>query len=231
MSLIGAGNPTANAAIRSKPLKLPLWRTAGQAYVLWARNFPELVRTCGLWLLLLAPFIAIDAWWRAPHTAALLRALRHDDPSFDLTPSITALLLSLITLPAAASIAVAWHRSCLETNIQFRDLSAARFRSRRLHIDLRGDLAAGSFRFAGYQAHRGWYGALAYPRCSVSRLLVRHATTIVGVACEGTGAARCHPLRCVAGNQTQYLATVLGVCGLHCPRIRRRQSGVSIAAA
>lgn len=113
MSSDDSGKLAANAASVSKPSKLPFWRTVKQAYALWARNFPDLVRTCWLWLLLLAPFIAIDAWWRAPQFAALLTAARTDQSSFDLTPSITAPLLLLITLPVAASIAVAWHRLVL----------------------------------------------------------------------------------------------------------------------
>jgi hypothetical protein len=117
MSLDDAGKLAASAAALSGPSRLPFWRTVIQAYALWAKNLPDLVRACWLWLLLLAPFIAIEAWWRAPQTAALLEASRSGQ-SFppDQTPVLTiaALLLSLVVmLPAAASIAVAWHRLVL----------------------------------------------------------------------------------------------------------------------
>jgi hypothetical protein len=116
MSLDNAGGPAAGAAALSGSPKLPFWRTVIQAYVLWAKNLPDLVRSCWLWLLLLAPFFAIAAWWQAPHTAALLKASERGQLPPDPTPllSVAALLLSLIvTLPAAASIAVAWHRLVL----------------------------------------------------------------------------------------------------------------------
>jgi hypothetical protein len=30
--------------------KLPLWRTIGQSYAMWARNFPDLVRIAWVWM-------------------------------------------------------------------------------------------------------------------------------------------------------------------------------------
>jgi hypothetical protein len=44
------------------PSKLPLWRTVGQAYAVWARNFPDLVRIVWVWMLLMAPVLAIWMW-------------------------------------------------------------------------------------------------------------------------------------------------------------------------
>jgi hypothetical protein len=95
---------------------LPLWRTVGQAYALWARNFPDLVRACWLWLLVLTPIVAIEAWWRAPHDAALLKAARSAQPFADSSPlmgAAGAIASLIIILPATASIAVAWHRLVL----------------------------------------------------------------------------------------------------------------------
>ena len=102
-------------AIVERP-RLPFWRTVGQAYALWGRNFSVLVRASWLWLLLLTPFLLIEAWLRAPHDAALLKAARSAQLVVEpaLLPGIAALVLSLfVMLPAAASIAVAWHRLVL----------------------------------------------------------------------------------------------------------------------
>jgi hypothetical protein len=46
--------------------KLPLWRTVGLSYRLWAGNFSELVRISWLWLVLMTPVLAIASWRRLP---------------------------------------------------------------------------------------------------------------------------------------------------------------------
>jgi hypothetical protein len=45
------------------PSKLPLWRTIGQAYAVWETKFPDLVHACWLWMLLMAPVLAIWTIW------------------------------------------------------------------------------------------------------------------------------------------------------------------------
>ena len=86
------------------PAKLPLFRTVGQAYALWMRNFSDLVRICWLWMLLMTPVLAI---WN------LMQAGSASRPFGDLTSSLLDLGRSVICLPAIASVAVAWHRLLL----------------------------------------------------------------------------------------------------------------------
>jgi hypothetical protein len=98
------------------PSKLPLWRTIGQAYAVWARNFPDLVRTCWLWMLLMAPILAILMWWQEPHFAEMMQAASARQPFADPNPvltSVTQIAGQVIMLPALASVAVAWHRLLL----------------------------------------------------------------------------------------------------------------------
>jgi hypothetical protein len=94
--------------------KLPLWRTIGQAYAIWARNLPELIRISWLWLLIMTPVLAILMWWQVPTFTALMDAARAGRP--DPAPALTLLaqvLNGVIMLPVLASIAVAWHRLLL----------------------------------------------------------------------------------------------------------------------
>src|SRR5258708_3959704 len=96
--------------------QLPLWKTAGEAYAMWWRNFPDLVRVCWIWMLLTAPLWAIWViWWQEPYLAGRLQEIRAGQP-FDpkaLVPNV-APVVGLIVLPAFASIAVAWHRLLLQ---------------------------------------------------------------------------------------------------------------------
>jgi hypothetical protein len=97
--------------------KLPLWRTIGQAYALWGGNFPDLVRVCWLWMLLMAPVFAFLTWWQAPRAMELLQAARFGQPFVDPNPLLTMLtqiVAKVVGLPALASIAVAWHRLLLK---------------------------------------------------------------------------------------------------------------------
>jgi len=55
--------------------KLPLWRTIGQAYALWARSFPDLLRTVWVWMLVMAPVVAIMTWWQVPHLEEMMQAI------------------------------------------------------------------------------------------------------------------------------------------------------------
>jgi hypothetical protein len=99
------------------PSKLPLWRTIGQAYALWGENLPDLVRVCWLWMLLMAPVFALLTWWQAPHAMEMMQAVRSGRPFVDPNPLLTMLtqmLGKVVTLPALASIAVAWHRLLLK---------------------------------------------------------------------------------------------------------------------
>lgn len=95
------------------PSKLPLWRTIGQAYAAWVRNFPDLVRTCWLWMLLTAPVLAIWMWWEQRHVTDIMHA---GHPFADSSPLLTMVMRiarRVIILPALASVAVAWHRLLL----------------------------------------------------------------------------------------------------------------------
>jgi hypothetical protein len=99
------------------PSKLPLWRTIGQAYVLWGGNLPDLVRVCWLWMLLMAPVFAFLTWWQAPRAMELLQAVRLGQPFVDPNPLLTMLTQivgKVVGLPALASVAVAWHRLLLK---------------------------------------------------------------------------------------------------------------------
>src|SRR6266853_1787472 len=98
------------------PPKLRLWRTVGQAYAVWARNFQDLIRTAWLWMLLTAPVLAIFFWWEEPHLMETMRLTRAGTPFADPEPLLTLvsqIVGQLILLPALASVAVAWHRLLL----------------------------------------------------------------------------------------------------------------------
>jgi hypothetical protein len=92
------------------PSKFPLWRTVGQAYEGWVTNFPELLRICLPWMLLMAPILALLNWWQEPRYAESLF-----QPGADLSPFTVVMDFVgwLVTLPALASVAVAWHRLLL----------------------------------------------------------------------------------------------------------------------
>jgi hypothetical protein len=98
------------------PAKLPLFRTVGQAYTLWIRNFSDLIRICWLWMLLMAPVLAIWNWWQTVHFAEMLQAVSAGQTFVDPNPMFTWLTVFVgkaIMLPALASVAVAWHRLLL----------------------------------------------------------------------------------------------------------------------
>ena len=98
------------------PSKLPLWRTIGQAYSLWARNFPDLLRTVWVWMLVMAPVVAIMTWWQVPHLEEMMQAARAGKGLVDPNPVLTlvmGIVSKVITLPAISSVAVAWHRLLL----------------------------------------------------------------------------------------------------------------------
>ncbi len=98
------------------PAKLPLFRTVGQAYALWVRNFSDLIRICWFWMLLMAPVLAIWNWWQVAHFAEMFQAASTGQTFVDLNPVLTWLTVlvgKVIFLPALASVAVAWHRLLL----------------------------------------------------------------------------------------------------------------------
>ena len=98
------------------PAKLPLFRTVGQAYALWMRNFSDLVRICWLWMLLMAPVLAIWNWWQTAYFAEITQAVAVGQTFVDPHPVftwLTAVVGQAIMLPAVASVAVAWHRLLL----------------------------------------------------------------------------------------------------------------------
>jgi len=93
--------------------KLRLWRTVGQAYALWARNFPDLIRTVWPWMLLTAPVLVVFFWLEEPHLMETMQAASAGRPFADPAPLLTLvsqIVGQLILLPALASTAVAWHR-------------------------------------------------------------------------------------------------------------------------
>jgi hypothetical protein len=97
--------------------QLPLWKTVGEAYAMWVRNFPDLVRACWIWLLLMTPvWVAWTMWWRVPHMEGVFEALRAGEQFDDPNPLVTGAALAIdqiMMLPAVASVAVAWHRLLL----------------------------------------------------------------------------------------------------------------------
>src|SRR5215471_640821 len=98
------------------PSKLPLWRTIGQAYAVWAGHFPDLIRIVWLWMVLMAPILAILNWWQVPYLTGLLRASSSGLPFVDPNPVLTfavQIVSTVIMLPVLASVAVAWHRLLL----------------------------------------------------------------------------------------------------------------------
>ena len=98
------------------PSKLPLFRTIGQAYALWARNFSDLVRICWFWMLLMVPILAIWDWWQTAQLAEIVQGIRFGQAFVDPHPVltwVTVIVSKLIMLPAVASVAVAWHRLLL----------------------------------------------------------------------------------------------------------------------
>jgi hypothetical protein len=107
MSAIAEAAPAA-------PTKLPFWRTLGEAYGVWFKNLPELVRIAWIWLLIMAPIVGLFMWWQAPAMMELMQNARAGKP--DSNPGITTLMQainSIILLPILSSIAVAWHRLLL----------------------------------------------------------------------------------------------------------------------
>jgi len=94
--------------------KLPVWSTVGNAYLIWARNLPELLRMSWLWLIVYTPLAYLFWWYSQPYFIASMQAI-HPHRS-NLTPVLNqalGLLGNLITLPMLASIAVGWHRLLL----------------------------------------------------------------------------------------------------------------------
>ena len=99
-----------------RPAKLPLFRTVGQAYALWIRNFSDLVRICGPWMVLMAPVLLVWNWMQSAHLAELVNVFNSGRPFVDPNPMLTGLQVlagKLVMLPPLASAAVAWHRLLL----------------------------------------------------------------------------------------------------------------------
>ena len=98
------------------PSKLPLWRTIGEAYAVWAGNFSDLIRIVWLWLVLMAPILAILNWLQVPYLTGLIQASASGRPFADPNPMLTLVIQVLsvvVILPVLASVAVAWHRLLL----------------------------------------------------------------------------------------------------------------------
>jgi hypothetical protein len=94
--------------------KLPVWKTVGEAYAVWARNFPALIRIAWLWLVITAPIVFALMWWQAPHMAEIMMNARTGAP--DPSPGVTVMMQvfnGIVLIPILSSIAVAWHRLLL----------------------------------------------------------------------------------------------------------------------
>lgn len=101
-------------AAEAAPVKLPLWRTIGEAYSVWFKHLPELIRIAWLWILIMAPIVGLFMWWQAPAMLELMQNARAG--RLDPNPGVTVLMQainSIILLPILSSIAVAWHRLLL----------------------------------------------------------------------------------------------------------------------
>ena len=95
-------------------MKLPVWRTVGQAYGIWVSNMPELFRIAWLWLLVMIPIAGILMWWQVPQMLDMMQTVRAGKP--DPNPGFTLVaqvLNAFLVLPIVSSIAVAWHRLLL----------------------------------------------------------------------------------------------------------------------
>ena len=102
----------------TRPAKLPFWRTVGRAYALPLNEADTLGRVMWLRLGVMTPVLLVMSWLIAP-TLADLMAKIGTPASKDLRWQLQMLssLKQIVLLPAAASIAVAWHRFVL-TNEQ-----------------------------------------------------------------------------------------------------------------
>ncbi|MFQ5625447.1 MAG: hypothetical protein ACE5FM_02205 [Methyloligellaceae bacterium] len=109
------GAPNSSATERPKRVKLPFWRTIGQAYVIWASNLAQVIRISWLWLLLMAPVLFALSWLLIP----FLGESTHAAPAGEIAPRPDGFLRlahaidMLVRAPMLASIAVAWHRLVL----------------------------------------------------------------------------------------------------------------------
>jgi hypothetical protein len=106
----------AGPAADPHPAKLPFWSTVGQAYAAPFADAQSLMRAARLWLLLLTPVLFFVSWLQMSMRAELLAGMRADpETAFAMGWQLRLIssLHSLIIVPAAASIAVAWHRLIL----------------------------------------------------------------------------------------------------------------------
>ena len=101
-------------AAPAAPAKLPFWRTLGEAYEVWFKNLPELVRIAWLWILVMVPIVGLFMWWQAPATMEVMQHARAGRP--DPNPAMTA-LMQVINRSSSCRYclrsAVAWHRLLL----------------------------------------------------------------------------------------------------------------------
>ena len=89
-----------------RDMRLPLWRTVREAYVLTFRNFGAFLRIAWAWLVVLSALVALVSWFFWPSHAAALEA-------GELT-SWVQVVTTTLSMAAGASIAVAWHTLLLK---------------------------------------------------------------------------------------------------------------------
>ena len=99
----------------TKPVKLPFWRTLGEAYGAVFGNLGTLLSLAGKWIVLLLPLYAVYNWLIHPQFLALARAVSSGlpPPSDGGMTTIMGALFWLIILIPLSAVAVGWHRFLL----------------------------------------------------------------------------------------------------------------------
>jgi hypothetical protein len=98
--------------------KLPLWDTIRLSYSTYFDHFPDVLRICWLWLVLIVPLTGIANWLRFSWMAGVAADLKWGTPPqapahLALMPAEVMALgygAGLVSMLAGVSIAVAWHR-------------------------------------------------------------------------------------------------------------------------
>jgi hypothetical protein len=95
----------------SRSFKMPVWKTAGAAYVAVLREFGMLVRAAWFWLIVATPIMFLIYWLVAPYEPGIRAPSTWDAGTiFGDTSGTWTTLLELVV---SSSIAVAWHRRLL----------------------------------------------------------------------------------------------------------------------
>src|ERR1700744_2338315 len=93
--------------------KVPLGHTIGLAYSTYFANFASVLRTCWLWLIVIAVPTGLASWQEWSWMSAAITNIKPGQPpALPKSGEMAALLYAsqALLLFAGASIAVAWHR-------------------------------------------------------------------------------------------------------------------------